>query len=122
MLEKIVSHTNQKLKDLRVEYARDRDCVDISVEEIRALFGLLYLGGLLKMSHTHVTDLWATDGTAPDYFRSVMRSNRFLLLLRALRFENSDNREERKKVDKLAPIRDVWKTINNKFSEFYVLN
>ena len=51
-----------------------------------------------------------------------MRSNRFLLLLRALRFDNSDNRVERKKVDKLAPIRDVWETINNKFSEFYILN
>ena len=45
LLEKIVSHTNQKLKELRVEYARDRDCVDTSVEEIRALFGFLYLGG-----------------------------------------------------------------------------
>ena len=47
---------------------------------------------------------------------------RFLLLLRALRFENSDNRVQRKMVDKLALIRDVWETINDNFSEFYVLN
>ena len=70
----------------------------------------------------HVTDLWATDETAPDYFHGVMRSNRFLLLLRRLRFNNSDNRVERKKVNKLAPIRDVWETTNNKFTEFYVLS
>lgn len=119
LLEKIVLCTNQKLQIFRPNYKRERDCQDTNIHEIRALFGLLYLTAMLKMNHTNVSDMWATDGTAPDYIRNVMRSNRFLLLLRALRFDDSEDRDERKKIDKLAPIREVWEEITKRFSEFY---
>ncbi|XP_015121474.1 piggyBac transposable element-derived protein 4-like [Diachasma alloeum] len=64
-------------------------------------------------------DLWATDGTAPGYFRTVMSENRFRLLLRALRFDDSETREARKQTDKLAAIRDLWEDITAKFLKMY---
>uniref|UniRef100_A0A2S2Q9N5 PiggyBac transposable element-derived protein 4 n=1 Tax=Sipha flava TaxID=143950 RepID=A0A2S2Q9N5_9HEMI len=75
---------------------------------MRALFGLLYIAGMMKSNHLNLSDLWSNDGLSPEYFRAVMSKTRFYLLLRALRFDNINTRSERKKFDKLAPIRTIF--------------
>ncbi len=80
-------YTNDRLRKIRAHYKREHDVVDTNPVEITALLGLLYMAGVQKSSHQIVKDLWSTDGTAPEYFRFVT-SYRFLLLLRALRFDN----------------------------------
>lgn len=90
---------------VRENYVRPRDALYTNFDEIRALFGLLYMEGILKSSHVNASDLWSNDGFAPELFRLVISINRFRFLLRVIRFDDINTREDRKRVDKLAPIR-----------------
>ncbi|XP_015124550.1 piggyBac transposable element-derived protein 4-like [Diachasma alloeum] len=119
IIQKIVDHTNVKLRVLRGNYQRPRSCSDIGVAEMKALFGLLHYTGTLKVAHTHTRDLWATDGTAPQIFRCVMSESHFCLLLRALRFDDAESRESRRKTYKLSPIREIWEEIVQKLKKMY---
>lgn len=107
-IEDITNYTNDRLRKMRSSYSKGIYTADTNTDEICALIGLLYLAGVNKSSHQRVEDLWDTDGTAPEYFRLVMSYNRFLLLLRALRFDEANTRQMRRAVDKLAPIRKVF--------------
>ncbi|XP_044742586.1 piggyBac transposable element-derived protein 4-like [Chrysoperla carnea] len=104
-VQEIVTFTNAYLEKLKLEAKYKRDVRTTNVNEIYALIGLLYLIGLKHGSHFTLKELWCSDGTAPDIFRSVMSLQRFNLLLRALRFDDFNSREERKAFDNLAPIR-----------------
>lgn len=108
VIQEIVTCTNIYLTKIRINYGRERDVLDTSVEEMRALFGLLYIAGMMKSNHLNLSDLWSNDGFSPEYFRAVMSKTRFYLLLRALRFDDINTRSERKKFDKLAPIRTIF--------------
>ncbi|XP_044579664.1 uncharacterized protein LOC123261859 [Cotesia glomerata] len=119
MIEDIVHFTNIKLLSEQSKFQRDRDCALTDVIEIRALIGLLYLAGSLKMSRVNLRDIWATDGTSPDYFRCVMSYTRFSLLLRAIRFDDINTRKDRASSDKFAPIREIWEKINVVCQECY---
>lgn len=96
-------------QNLRFNFSRLRVVLDIDVEEIKALFDLLYMAGVLKSRHTNLNDLCNDDAMSPELFRMVMSKNRFYLLLRALRFDDITSRVQRKTVDKLDPIRDFCK-------------
>lgn len=80
VIKNITLFTNQRLEILQKSFTRPRDCLLTDDEEIRAFLGLLYLSENLKLSHTDTNDIWATDGSAPIYFRSVMSENRFCTL------------------------------------------
>ncbi|GBP04942.1 hypothetical protein EVAR_21159_1 [Eumeta japonica] len=91
----------------RNKFQRDRDAKDTDVEEIKALLGLLIMSGVLRASHLNFRDLWATDGTGVEIFRLTMRYQRFLFLLRCLRFDDRTTRAERLQIDNLAAIREI---------------
>lgn len=78
-----------------------------SIDEIKALIRQLYMAGTLKTSHVNLSSLWATDGTAPMYFRATMSYKRFYLLLKALRFDIIDTRADRSKINKFVPIQEL---------------
>lgn len=69
-------------------------------------FGILL--GVKKRNHIHTFEMWAADGTAPEYFKSVMTERRFHTLWRAIRFDKKATREQRKREDNLAPIREAF--------------
>lgn len=121
MIGSIVEHTNRYLDKARENYSRARDVRATSVIEIKALFGLLYMAGLMKAQHLNVKQLWATDGTGVECFRATMSKERFLLLLRMLRFDNFQNREERKALDNLAAIREVLDEFTSHCKENYTV-
>lgn len=56
---------------------------------------------------------------APLY-RAGASETRFNFLLRALRFDDGTTRDERKKTDKIAPIRDMWEHFVTSCKENYV--
>ncbi|XP_051158566.1 piggyBac transposable element-derived protein 4-like [Leptopilina boulardi] len=94
---------------------------DTTIPKIRALFGILYMAGVLQMSRTNLQELWSnSDTTAPQFFRLVMSQNRFKVLLSTLRFDNIETREERRALDKLAPIRKIFDDFNKRLPELYV--
>ncbi|GFR07184.1 DDE_Tnp_1_7 domain-containing protein [Trichonephila clavata] len=70
-----------------------------------AFTGILILAGVKKQNHTNFLELWTTDGTGSEIFRSCMNCNRFLFLLSAIRFDDKNTRKERQLTDKLAAIR-----------------
>ncbi|CAD6218015.1 GSCOCG00011413001-RA-CDS [Cotesia congregata] len=83
------------------------------------MIGLLYLIGVHKASRLNLKELWATDGSAPDCFRAVMSRTRFYNLLSALKFDDIHNRDERKKLDNLAPIREFSENFIKQCQENY---
>ncbi|CAG5056022.1 unnamed protein product [Parnassius apollo] len=93
-LEKVVLYTNQKIQSQKFNYQRNRDSSETDMIEIRALIGLLYLIGLYKSSHVRISDVFNPDGTGLDICRAVMSVQRFKFLLRNLRFDDRNTRDE----------------------------
>ncbi|KAJ8935408.1 hypothetical protein NQ314_012827 [Rhamnusium bicolor] len=71
-IEEIVNYTIKKLDLLRPSYQRPKDCRPTDFEELLAFIGLLYIAGIKKDKHLNTKELWATDGTAPDYFLTLV--------------------------------------------------
>lgn len=111
----ILKNTNDEIERKQVKYAINNTIGKTDMCEIRAVFGqfgLLYLAGFRKSSHQNLDDLWATDGTGVELFRSTMSLARFRFLLRCLRFDDRSTRTERRSYDKLAPIREIFDKFN----------
>lgn len=72
------------------------------------------MAGLEKAQHINVKELWNSDGTSTESFRTTMSREKFLLLLRTLRFDRLDGRNIRKEQDNLASIREVFEEFNVK--------
>lgn len=51
--------------------------------------------------------------------RAAMSRDRFKMLLRFIRFDNVNTRIMRIKTDKVAPIRDIWTTLNQNVHKNY---
>lgn len=119
IIRQIVVYTNQHIETVQSKYSRDRDCRLTDVSEIQALIGLLYLSGVTKSSRLNVDELWSKLGTGIEIFRLAMGKNRFLFLLQHLRFDNLETRSERMKMDKLAPIRDLFDAFVHKCGTAY---
>lgn len=75
----------------------------------------------MKSSHQNLSDLWARDGTGVDFFRSTMCLTRFQFILRALRLDDITTRNERRSVDKLASIRNIFIGFVQKCQEIYMV-
>lgn len=108
IINMIVVHTNEYLESVAANYGRETYTRPTNNTEIEALLGLLLLAGVKKCNHLNAEDLFKTNGTAPEMFRLTMSLQRFRILLRYLRFDNLQDREDRRSVDKLAPIRDLF--------------
>lgn len=111
ILDNIVKFTNQRILKIRPNYTRQRDAKDTSRIEIEAFIGVLYMAGVMRASHLNLYDLWLTDGTGVQFFHNCMSLTRFKFLIRAIRFDDANTRRQRKEVDRLAPIREVFDSL-----------
>ncbi|XP_022913435.1 piggyBac transposable element-derived protein 4-like [Onthophagus taurus] len=108
MLKVIVDCTNQHISGTKSHFSRERDAEDTNIHEIKALLGLIYMAGVLKANRLNARELFSTQGCGIEIFRLTMSINRFLFLMRNVRFDNKETREQRKEIDKLAPIRQIF--------------
>ena len=108
MLQLIVEYTNLEIQRIRGNYSRERNANPTNIVELKALIGLLFLAGLLRSYHVNTANLWTTDGTGTEISPCILSEQRFKFLLRCLRFDNKSDREEGKKTDRLAPIREIF--------------
>ncbi|UYV73240.1 hypothetical protein LAZ67_10002320 [Cordylochernes scorpioides] len=115
----ITKWTNQKIDTVKGNYKFRTFTYEISPDEIRALIGLTLLAGVGKGGSESTKYLFARDGTGRNIFGAGMNERRFVFLLNVLRFDNRESREERRKDDKLAPIRELWELFIAKCSSLY---
>ncbi|XP_035214632.1 piggyBac transposable element-derived protein 4-like [Stegodyphus dumicola] len=121
MIRFIVERTNIYIEKISLNYTRDQDAKTTNDVEIRALFGLLYLCNLLKSSHTNTQDLSATDGSGTEILQNAMSYKRFNFLLGCLRLDSVTNCEARKKLDKLAAVREYFDDFNENCQKIYII-
>nr|CAH7717457.1 unnamed protein product [Callosobruchus chinensis] len=110
ILEEVIQCTNKKLHVMRQRYSAEsrHHLRDIDMVELREFLGLLVYSAIFKSSHESIDCLFATDGTGREIFRAVMSKKRFAIILLAIRFDDTDDRDERKKNDPTAAISFVF--------------
>lgn len=118
VLNIIVKHTNAHIASFaQGKYSRETYTKLTDVIEIEALIGLLYLCGVKKWNRLCCEEIFATDGSSAEQFRLTMSMQRFLFLLRHIRFDDHNTRLERKANDKLAPIREVFQKVVSNYKD-----
>ena len=92
------------------------------------MIGLLMLAGTYHADRLNFEDIWNNDGAGIEVFTMTVSLNLYRFLLCCLRFDDKATREERKKVDKLAPIRQIFEMFvqnckkNYNLSEFATID
>ncbi|KAM0728009.1 PiggyBac transposable element-derived protein 4 [Formica fusca] len=113
MLEEIVACTNFSIEHKHRLCSSHKNIKETTRAEMLAVIGLLYLAGMKRARHASLLELWTDDGTGLEICRSAMSYKRFLFLLDCLQLDDRNTRAMRLRMDRLAPIRNIW----NKFVE-----
>lgn len=100
-------------------YDSNDDFKLVNKHELRAFFGLLISAGHLKSCNENYRSFWHPYYGSP-IFPATMGVNRFEQLLRFIRFDNKSTRSERRKTDKLCPIRNIWEQVTANFKKYYI--
>ena len=113
----IVYHTSNKIKDAISHLKKNPKFVEnlskypqvkeTDIIEINALFGLMYLRGLLGMSLQRVDYLFSDD-KGHFAFGAIMSKNRFKFLLSHITFDDYSDWEKKWPTDRFAAMRPVW--------------
>nr|BDT63058.1 MAG: piggyBac transposable element-like protein [Trachysalambria curvirostris nimavirus] len=108
MIGQIALHTNETIDEIKPKYKVQNAHTDhVTLLELRAVIGLLLFTGAKKDNHVGTHELWSL-AYGSSLYRCVMSEQRFLFILRCLRFDDKRTREERKKKDNFAAIRGLW--------------
>lgn len=119
MLQKIVLHTNEKIRKIRPNY-KNQTCVqDLDITELKAFIGLLIYTAIFKENHEHYTSWYSTDGTGREIYRCIMSKNRLDVLMNTLRFDDAETREQRRELDLAAPISELFQSFIQNCQEVY---
>lgn len=136
IMKQIQEYTNKEIDRQRSQYKSDRERAEDETEfatttvrptftkhttitELRALFGIYIMTGVLNMNHVTVKELFDRY-SGVCYFRATMPQARFEFLTNCLRFDDRSTREERRIVDRLAPIRTLFDHIVQRSQDLYV--
>lgn len=122
MIEIIVRHTNKKANSVYEAYnishpMKIRKWVNLTEREFHAFLGILITSGVYHSNNYHTVEMWKTNSY--PLYRAAMSINRFWNILRFLRFDDANTREERQRTDKAAPIRDLWIMLNSNLRKYY---
>ena len=74
---------------------------------MKAPIGLLMLAGTCHVSRLHLADIWTPGGTGIEVIRLAMSLHRLHLLL-CCQWLDSKEKCKESKVDKLAPVREIF--------------
>ena len=118
----IARETNRQARDVRHECKLSPDYVykNFTPHEVEAGLAIMIRAGLYRDSFTDLHRLSDPVDSRP-FCRVTMALNRFKFLLRCMRFDNYRNRPARQG-NRLAAIREVWKTFNSNLRNIYIPN
>lgn len=108
MLNSIVANTNIYIRKLIQNEEYDYRRKETTLAEIKAVIGLLYIAGVKHGGRMNLSEFWATDGNGVAIFPATMGINRFRFLCRCIRFDDIHSREERRKLDKICAVREIF--------------
>nr|CAI5853098.1 unnamed protein product [Callosobruchus analis] len=118
IIRAITASTNIYIEKVKAGFQRYCDAKLTNEREISALIGILYLIASLRSSRKNLHKLWDNSkGNGVESCYLAFSENRFRFLLRCLRFDDIRNRLERKEIDKLAPITEIFENFSTEFSE-----
>jgi len=121
ILSAVLQFTNAE--GVRRSEAKQPPCTDwklITMEELQATLGLLYMGGVFRMNKVSARRMWAKNPVQNLVFPAVMSGERFAEILCLLRFDDRGTRESRRATDKFAPIRDLWNLFVEQNRKLYI--
>lgn len=123
MVQLIVRWTNVKMYRMRLAYKRtDRpEIQDTDDVEMEAFLGLLLYTAAFKSNNEDISAMFATDGTGREIFRLIMSGKRFLTLLLALRFDNPEERVQRRMQDPTAAVSELLRLLIENSQKSYSL-
>lgn len=120
VIDLLVKNTNIYINTkVQPNFERVRDARLVSPNEMKAFVGLLIVAGVMRSSHLNFQDLFDEGDLASDFFRMTMSYQRFLFIIRCIRFDDIRTRKERVLTDKLAAIRDLFENIVSKFQQYF---
>lgn len=85
------------------------DSWNISLNELEAFISLLYVRGALTARGLPILSLWSKTW-GPNFFPETMSRDRFIAIMKYLRFDKKSTRKLRLPNDKFALISEVWTT------------
>lgn len=86
-------------------------------KELYAFIGLLLFSGLFDTNTQPTKELWAPYHH--DIYTATMSLKRFNILLRYIRFDNGNTRQQRLQTSKSAAIDDIWIMLNANLESAY---
>lgn len=113
LIEQVLQHTNEEIQKQKQNYNDDNTdgtVGELCSEELYALFGLIILGAALKDNHLN-TNVMFDSTYCGERYKATMSERRFKFLINCLRFDDRGTRDERKKTDKFAPVRNIWEIL-----------
>lgn len=117
IMQKILIYSNMELTR---NVASNGKSEEITMMELKAFIGLLLLAGLLGKSKRSLKSLWKRSPLESPIFKATMSRNRFEKIISRLRFDDKTTREERRKVDKFAAIREIWSDFQENLKTCYI--
>lgn len=121
IVETITRCTNIYIENIKERFERERDARNTDEREIKAFIGILYLIGVLRSSRKNLHKIWDNSkGSGVEICYLAMSEKRFRFLLRCLRFDDIRNRSERRKIDKMAPIREIFERFLANFQRYFI--
>jgi hypothetical protein len=119
MIDVIVQYTNVEIEIKNNKYKTSKYTnTKTSANEIKALLGLLIQSAAPKSNHLPTRTLFDTLRSAKTY-KACMSAERFDFLLRCMRFDDRNTRQERRESDRLAPIRYFWEKFIENCRKWY---
>lgn len=116
----IVCSTNIYINKIKGKYERERDARLTDDIEIRAFLGILLLSGVIGGSRKKTKSIWDNSrGTGVEMIYLAMSEKRFRFLMRCLRFDDIRDRDQRREIDRLAPIRELFELFVAKFQQYF---
>lgn len=91
--------------------------------EINAFIEILFLIGALRCARKNTHQIWDNcRGSGVEACYLAMSEKRFRILVRCIRFDDINNRNERREIDKLAPIREVFEYVIANFQNNFIIS
>lgn len=119
MFDEILLRTNEDITLKANKYKNQSTTISQTrLEELHALLGLIIFSGATGNNNLPTRELFDPTLCGSKYMAS-MSLERFEFLLRCLHFDDRNTREDRRRNDKFAPIRNIWEMFIQRCRDLY---